>query len=223
MNNNFNYNLSERTLLMFAQGLCGYSVKEVSEALSEPIPKYLKKNKGFIGILLEKILGSNTTNNKSCVDFPSLGIELKSIPINELGYPLEDTCICTVPLTQNTGLMWENSYLYQKIKKILWIAVQGSKKILLQDRLFKKAFIWSPSKYETKIVKSDWEILMDKIVLGEFKKISSTDSNVLYIKNKHRNKFSRIKFTDELGNLQLIKPKAFYFKKRFTKILLKKY
>lgn len=223
MNNDLNIILQEKILLMYAQGLNGYSVEEVSIALSESVPKKLTKNKGFIGSLLEKVLGSQAINNKSCVDFPFLGIELKSIPINKLNYPVESTFICNVPLTRNTGLSWKSSYFYQKIKKILWVSVQGDKKILLKNRLFKKSFIWVPSTYEIGILKSDWEVLIDKIILGKIKEINSSDSSIIQIKNKYSKKSNVITFTNNYGHLTSIRPKAFYFKKSFTAYLLKKF
>ena len=40
-------------------------------------------------------------------DFAALGVELKTIPVDSLGRPLETTFVCVAPLTGNSGVTWE--------------------------------------------------------------------------------------------------------------------
>ncbi len=40
--------------------------------------------------------------------FAGLGVELKTIPVDSLGRPLETTFVCVAPLTGNSGVTWGN-------------------------------------------------------------------------------------------------------------------
>ncbi len=61
-------------------GLAGYSLGELA-ALGIPIPRDLKRDKGWIGILLEIWLGASA-GSKPEQDFAALGVELKTIPVD---------------------------------------------------------------------------------------------------------------------------------------------
>ncbi|XBC44392.1 MAG: DNA mismatch repair endonuclease MutH [Buchnera aphidicola (Schlechtendalia peitan)] len=209
----------EDTLLINAQGLHGYSIKELAYSISKPLPVCLKNNKGFIGILIESLLGV-ITNNRISPDFCELNIELKTIPICSEGYPLENTFICYVPLFKNIGLTWESSYIYKKIRKILWIPIQGSRNSEFFNKKVGHAFIWSPSILEDNYLKKDWEEFMDYIILGKVNKIKSQYGSVLQVKKKSKRNVLT-KYINEYGKISLTVPRAFYFRKKFTYSLLK--
>lgn len=54
-------------------------------------------------MLLELYLGA-MAGSKPEQDFPELGIELKTIPVDAAGKPLETTFVCVAPLTGNSGV-----------------------------------------------------------------------------------------------------------------------
>lgn len=54
-------------------------------------------------------------------DFAALGVELKTIPVDSLGRPLETTFVCVAPLTGNSGVTRETSHVRHKLKRVLWI------------------------------------------------------------------------------------------------------
>lgn len=56
-------------------------------------------------MLLELYLGA-MAGSKPEQDFPELGIELKTIPVDAAGKPLETTFVCVAPLTGNSGVTW---------------------------------------------------------------------------------------------------------------------
>lgn len=62
-------------------------------------------------------------------DFAALGVELKTIPVDSLGRPLETTFVCVAPLTGNSGVTWETSHVRHKLKRVLWIPVEGERSI----------------------------------------------------------------------------------------------
>ncbi|MDU7100507.1 MAG: DNA mismatch repair protein MutH [Enterobacter sp.] len=97
---------SESQLLLQAQRLAGFSLGELAAMAGLPIPKDLKRDKGWIGMLLELWLGASA-GSKPEQDFAALGVELKTIPVDRQGKPLETTFVCVAPLTGNTGVTWE--------------------------------------------------------------------------------------------------------------------
>ncbi len=94
---------SQEQLLAQARQLAGYSLGELAALAGIPIPRDLKRDKGWTGILLELWLGASA-GSKPEQDFAALGVELKTIPIDSRGRPLETTFVCVAPLTGNSGV-----------------------------------------------------------------------------------------------------------------------
>ena len=117
-------------LLSRAQAIAGLSFGELAAQLGIPVPPDLKRDKGWVGMLLETALGA-TAGSKAEQDFRHLGIELKTIPINAQGYPLETTFVSLAPLIQNSGVNWQNSHVRHKLSRVLWIPIEGSRSIPL--------------------------------------------------------------------------------------------
>ena len=66
-------------MLQQAQRLAGFSLGELAAMAGLPIPKDLKRDKGWIGMLLELWLGASA-GSKPEQDFAALGVELKPFP-----------------------------------------------------------------------------------------------------------------------------------------------
>ncbi|WMY95649.1 MAG: DNA mismatch repair endonuclease MutH [Arsenophonus sp.] len=213
---------NEEILLKKAHALAGYTIAELASDIGIPIPFNLKNNKGWVGELLEHCLGANAGKKKE-KDFLNLGIELKTIPINRYGQPLETTFICTAPLTENIGVRWNSSYLRYKLSRILWIPIEGEKKIPLGKRKITRPILWSPNLIEEKLIKQDWEELMDMIVLGYIENLTGNYGEILQIRPKAANKNILTKGIGKYGQPIMTQPRAFYLKKNFTSQILIKY
>ena len=83
---------TQQQLLAQAQRLAGYSLGELAALAGIPIPRDLKRDKGWTGILLEIWLGASA-GSKPEQDFAALGVELKTIPVDAQGRPLETTFV----------------------------------------------------------------------------------------------------------------------------------
>lgn len=136
---------SEQELLLRARSLAGYDLAELAAIAQLPLPANLKRDKGWIGTLLERFLGASA-GSKPEQDFADIGIELKTIPIDEQGKPLETTFVCVAPLTGNSGVTWESSHVRHKLARVLWVPVEGSRHIPLGARRIGAPLIWSPSR-----------------------------------------------------------------------------
>ena len=84
---------TEEQLLAQAQQLSGYTLGELAALAGLVTPENLKRDKGWIGVLLEIWLGASA-GSKPEQDFAALGVELKTIPVDSLGRPLETTFVC---------------------------------------------------------------------------------------------------------------------------------
>jgi len=84
-------------LLSQAQSIAGLTFGELADELHIPVPLDLKRDKGWVGMLLERALGA-TAGSKAEQDFSHLGVELKTLPINAECYPLETTFVSLAPI-----------------------------------------------------------------------------------------------------------------------------
>ncbi|WJV54941.1 DNA mismatch repair endonuclease MutH [Prodigiosinella aquatilis] len=210
---------NEQELLQHARALAGYNLAELANMAQLPIPADLKHDKGWTGVLLERFLGASA-GSKPEPDFPQIGIELKTIPVDETGRPLETTFVCVAPLTGNSGVTWENSHVRYKLARVLWIPVEGARHIPLAERRIGAPLLWSPNAEEEEKLKQDWEELMDLIVLGKVESITARHGEVLQLRPKAANSRALTEAIGEYGQPIMTLPRGFYLKKAFTAPLL---
>ncbi|SNC58293.1 DNA mismatch repair endonuclease MutH [Sodalis endosymbiont of Henestaris halophilus] len=214
--------VDERVLLCRANALAGYTLGELSAQFSLSIPADLKRDKGWIGVMLERYLGVSF-GNKPEQDFAAIGVELKTIPVNNGGRPLETTFVCMATLTGNIGVTWKTSYVRHKLTRVLWIPVEGQRTIPLKHRRIGAPFLWSPDMEEELQLRRDWEELMDLIVLGKVTHITARYGEVLQLRPKAANSQAMTAAIDEFGQKILTSPSGFYLKKNFTSQILARY
>jgi len=209
----------ESQLLAQAQSLAGYTLSELAALANIPIPADLRRDKGWTGVLLERWLGA-TAGSKPEQDFAALGVELKTIPVDRYGRPLETTFVCVAPLTGNSGVMWETSHVRHKLKRVLWMPVEGERSLPLGERRVGSPLLWSPSEEEEEQLRRDWEELMDLIVLGQVERITARHGEVLQLRPKAANSKALTEAIGIHGEPILTLPRGFYLKKNFTAALL---
>ena len=213
---------NEKELLTRAQNLAGMSLGEIAAAINVEVPKDLKREKGWIGLLLEQVLGASAGSRPE-PDFPHLGIELKSLPINAHGKPLETTFVCVAPLTGLVGAQWQTSHIRNKLARVLWIPVISERSIAIAERIVGTAFIWSPSQEEEHLLALDWQELTDMIVLGNVENIHGKHGQVLQLRPKAANSEARTQAFNRHGQPFMTLPRGFYLKTTFTHALLNKH
>lgn len=209
----------EEELLARASALAGYTLGELAQRISLPVPRDLKRDKGWVGMLLERYLGASA-GSKPEQDFASIGVELKTIPVDASGRPLETTFVCVAPLTGNSGVTWQNSHVRHKLTRVLWIPVEGDRAIPLAQRHVGGPLLWSPDASEEQRLQRDWEELMDMIVLGQVEQITARHGEVLQIRPKAANSKALTEGIGRDGQPIMTLPRGFYLKKTFTAPLL---
>lgn len=209
-----------KQLLSQAQSIAGLTFGELADELHIPVPPDLKRDKGWVGMLLEHALGA-TAGSKAEQDFSHLGVELKTLPINAEGYPLETTFVSLAPLVQNSGVKWENSHVRHKLSCVLWMPIEGSRHIPLRERHIGAPILWKPTTEQERQLKQDWEELMDLIVLGKLDQITARIGEVMQLRPKGANSRSVTKGIGKNGEIIDTLPLGFYLRKEFTAQILK--
>ena len=206
-------------LLSQAQSIAGLTFGELADELHIPVPLDLKRDKGWVGMLLERALGA-TAGSKAEQDFSHLGVELKTLPINAECYPLETTFVSLAPLVQNSGVKWENSHVRHKLSCVLWIPIEGSRHIPLRERHIGAPILWKPTAEQERQLKQDWEELMDLIVLGKLDQITARIGEVMQLRPKGANSRAVTKGIGKNGEIIDTLPLGFYLRKEFTAQIL---
>ena len=202
-------------LLSQAQSIAGLTFGELADELHIPVPPDLKRDKGWVGMLLERALGA-AAGSKAEQDFSHLGVELKTLPINAKGYPLETTFVSLAPLVQNSGVKWESSHVRHKLSCVLWMPIEGSRHIPLGERHIGAPILWKPTAEQERQLKQDWEELRDLIVLGKLDQITARIGEVMQLRPKGANSRSITKGIGRNGEVIETLPLGFYLRKAFT-------
>ncbi|WP_341659678.1 DNA mismatch repair endonuclease MutH [Vibrio sp.] len=210
---------SEQELFNRSMELAGVSFKELAQEAKLTVPPNLKKDKGWVGQLLEWHLGA-TAGSKAEQDFKHLGIELKTIPVSYTGKPLETTFVCVAPLTGIQGLTWETSHVCNKLSRVLWVPVEGEREIPLAERRVGTPLIWTPSNEENAQLKADWEELMEMIVLGQVEKITAHHGQILQLRPKAAHSRALTEAYGASGKPIMTLPRGFYLRTQFTSHIL---
>ncbi|MCF1427158.1 MAG: DNA mismatch repair endonuclease MutH [Shewanella sp.] len=206
-------------LMYRVNNMAGITLGQLASHIGIPVPVNLRRDKGWIGQLIETELGA-TAGSKPMQDFAHLGVELKTIPLSYSGTPLETTYVCVAPLINIQGLTWQNSLVRHKLQRVLWIPIEGERGIPVAQRRIGTGILWTPSAQEEAQLKRDWEEIMELIALGQVERITARHGDVLQLRPKAAN--SRV-VTESIGlDGQIIQtnPRGFYLKTNFTAEIL---
>lgn len=207
-------------LLTRAHLMAGVTLADIAQEHGVLVPENLRRDKGWIGQLIELELGAEA-GSKAQPDFLHLGVELKTIPIDSQGKPLETTYVTVAPLTNIAGLTWEQSVVFQKLRCVLWIPVEGERHIPVGQRRIGTPVLWQPSPIEMRQLQQDWEEIMEMISLGKVNSITARHGEVLQLRPKAANSRALTESIDQEGQVSLSNPRGFYLKIPFTERILK--
>jgi DNA mismatch repair protein MutH len=206
---------NEQELMERTNNLAGLTIQQLANKMKTNVPESLIHAKGWFGNLLELYLGAEAASAPK-PDFINLGIELKTIPVDENCKPKESTYICVVQLDPLALSSWENSLVKHKLNKVLWIPFEASKTIPVALRRIGSPVLWQPDTHQETQLKSDWQELCDLIALGQIDKISSSMGTYLQIRPKAANASSLTKDNNQSGSNALTLPRGFYLRPSFT-------
>lgn len=204
-----------------AAALAGRTFAELALETGLRVPRDLRRDKGWVGQLLELHLGASA-GSKPMQDFPELGVELKTLPVTPAGEPLETTFVCTAPLVNIQGVQWATSNVRNKLQQVLWLPIDGRREVPLADRVVGSAFLWQPNADEEQLLRSDWEEHMDRISLGQVEDITARQGQVMQIRPKAADGSALTDAIGPDGRFIQVRPRGFYLKKDFTRRIVQR-
>lgn len=209
----------ERELMKRCHALAGIAIGDLASQIGWIVPQHMRQAKGFVGRLLECVLGAEGSNLAK-PDFPSLGIELKSIPFGKNQRPRESTFVCHVSLYRMAEETWETSGLRRKLRKVLWVPLQADPQIPLAERRIGSAVLWSPTEQQDAWLQEDWEEIAGRLGRGEAELLTAHVGRVVQLRPKGANAASRSWALDAEGALVRSGSRAFYLRTEFTRTIL---
>lgn len=201
-------------LLVRARALAGLEVAALAARVGFDIGGPQVRTKGKIGELLELALGASAGNSKE-PDFPHLGIELKTIPVDGAGRPRESTFVSAFALADVETMDWESSSVRRKLARVLWVPI-----CRLETRIIGRARLWSPSEDESSLLRADFDDLIGRIAIGGIEGLTARDGIALQIRPKAADGTRRAIALGPEGERIPSVPLGFYLRARFTEQLL---
>lgn len=212
---------SRAVLLERAQELAGLSLAEAAERQHLRVPTDMRHAKGFSGQLVERLLGANA-GGKPEPDFVRLGVELKTIPLDDAGKPCESTFVTALPLNPTAPPEWEQSAVASKLRAVLWVPIEGHRQRPLAERRIGWPALWLPDEEVWASLREDFELLWGHIALRGLDAVSGQLGRALHLRPKAASSRHRRRAHDALDGFIDAKPLAFYLRRSFTAVVLSK-
>jgi DNA mismatch repair protein MutH len=211
---------SEAELAARAEALAGRTLASIAGEHLFAVPPDLRRKKGWIGQLIEAALGA-TAGSRAEPDFPHLGIELKTLPVDETGRVLQSTFVCTAPLDGSMARTWEASWVRKKLARVLWVPIVGEG--APGARLVGTPLLWSPDQEEEASLRADWQEHAHLIGTGQHWQLDARRGAVLQVRPKAAHAQDLTWVLNEEGEEVRENPRGFYLRARFTRAILAKY
>lgn len=209
----------EAELLARARDLAGLTLGQAAARLCLETPRDLLRHKGWVGNLIEQLLGA-TAGSRDEPDFPHLGVELKTIPVNRLGRALETTFVCTIDLGSVADTEWRESRVYRKLAKVLWVPILAEADLPLSERTIGSSFLWTLNEEQERGLRWDWEELAGMIGRGDIDDVRGQLGTWLQVRPKAANAQARRRGFDADGASVAVLPRGFYLRQVFTEGIL---
>ncbi len=213
---------TEQELVERAQALAGISLGELAARDGVAVPADLRRAKGFVGGLVERVLGASA-GSRALPDFPELEIELKTLPVDRAGAPLESTFVCTIPLMEMGDVEWAASRVRRKLARVLWMPVQGDRDIPVGERRLGQPLMYRLGEDDEALLRADWEELAGLIGRGHVEALTGHLGRFLQIRPKAAHSRARRLGFDADGVPFAALPRGFYLRASFTRALLERH
>jgi DNA mismatch repair protein MutH len=206
-------------LLARARSLEGRTIQSIADELRLSTEGEALRTKGKPGEIIERALGA-TGGPKAVVDFPELGVELKTIPVDDDGKPIESTYVCKISLTDADTQEWETSWVRAKLARVLFVPLFAPERRPWPERVVGEAVLWSPTPEEETVLRADFDDAMGLIGIGRIEELTAHLGQWLQVRPKARDGTkSGVAFGPENEAIAAV-PRGFYLRTSLTAEIL---
>ncbi len=206
-------------LLGRARALRGMTIAEIAERLGLFAGGEAVRTKGTPGAILERALGA-TGGSSKVHDFPELGVELKTIPLDPRGVPLESTYVCTLSLADAEEQEWATSWVRAKLACVLWVPTLGASELPWPERRIGEPLLWSPTPEQEHVLRGDFDDVVGLVGVGRIEELTAHRGRWMQVRPKAAHGRVRTTAYGAEGELIETVPRGFYLRARFTGALL---
>jgi DNA mismatch repair protein MutH len=218
-----------------ASALQGRTLDEIALALGFDLAGQNVRTKGKVGELLERALGASGGAG-AVQDFPHLGVELKSIPLDARGTPVESTFVCAISVADAEYAEWETSWARRKLSHVLWIPLVPASAgadgpVVVAEpaaavseggrRRVGEALFWQPTAEQEAVLRADFDCLMGLIGVGDIERLTAREGRWLQVRPKAAHGRVRTVAWGADGERIDTVPRGFYLRSRFTGAILR--
>lgn len=209
------------TLLAHARALIGAELGEIAEGLGLPVPSGTVRTKGWSGQILEHELGAVVGGQRG-PDFAALGVELKTVPVGDGLVPRESTAVCQIDPIAIAADSWESSYVREKLRRVLFVALQVSEDDdSVGARRVAAVRLWSPDAHEERALRDDFDLFVRGYFRrGRVDEISGHLGQVMQVRPKGRNARDLRDGYDAQGRPTRVGKCGFYLRPAFVAAIL---
>jgi DNA mismatch repair protein MutH len=211
---------SEAELLGRARELTGHRIGEIAAALGVSLAGDGVSTKGKMGALIERALGA-TGGSAAVPDFPHLGVELKTIPLDGEGRPRESTFVCTLSLADADRAEWATSWVRRKLARVLWIPILIPRGRALAEPTIGTPLLWRPTPEQDAVLRDDFDEIMGLIGIGAVDQLTARTGRVLQARPKAAHGRVRTAAFGPDDEPTRALPRGFYLRAGFTGAVLR--
>ena len=209
--------VDEKELTIRARALVGVSVLHLAQRHGVSLVGDAVRTKGRVGEAIERALGANA-GSTSQPDFSSLGIELKTIPVDVFGVPRESTFVCALRRAEAAEERWESSRVRAKLAHVLWVPIvhqEGKERVVGVPRF------WRPTVEQAAILRDDFEELTGLIGVGRIEELTGHAGRWLQVRPKAAHGGIRTIAHGPAGERIAVVPRGFYLRPHVTGAVLR--
>jgi DNA mismatch repair protein MutH len=203
-----------------AEGIAGRTLAELAWGLGFAMSADRVRTKGKAGELIERALGASG-GSAAVHDFPDLGVELKTIPIDARGTPRESTYVCTLAVAEADAAEWSTSWVRAKLAHVLWVPIVMPRDANEGEARVGTPLVWRPTRDQEAQLGADFDDLVGTIGIGGIESITARAGRWLQVRPKARDGKARTIAFGPDGERIATVPRGFYLRTLFTGAILR--
>jgi DNA mismatch repair protein MutH len=172
----------ERAMLAKLRAVEGKTIVDVATRVGMTVGR----DKSAAARVVRHVLGQKSKGRHG--DFERFGVELKTVPIDHRGRPVESTSFPSFVHEEIQFETWPDSDLLGRLNRILFVPIRRSKGQPQGQGVLQRAFFWSPPERDLVEISLEWERYRALISAGRARDLPKASETVfIHVRPKARN------------------------------------